>query len=285
MNAAEMINRGIELELGTQQRISRTISWTGRLNMAYNHNRITNLFRANYHQEDLTGGGLASLVEGYAASTLWSFIYAGLDANGVPSIRGSWNSETGTYNLYNFNFWAPGDARGFMVASGPRTAPFLVNFSSTFRVHDFSVSFLLTGKFGHVFNGFTFNHPATINPNLPNRLLTEVMNSDPSVRPPAMPIGADPGRFFFWDRFFPFLEDRVQSAAHVRLAEVNVSYNVPRQVLDRIGGIERARIYAQGNNLLLIQNNLHNEDPEFPLGMTGALRPRASFTFGVNLSF
>jgi hypothetical protein len=100
-----------------------------------------------------------------------------------------------------------------------------------------------------------------------------------------MPTGADPGRFFFWDRFFPFLEDRVQSAAHVRLAEVNVSYNVPRRVLDRIGGIERARIYAQGNNLLLIQNNLHNEDPEFPLGLTGALRPRASFTFGVNLSF
>ena len=31
---------------------------------------------------------------------------------------------------------------------------------NSFKIYDFDVSFIVTGKFGHVFNGFTFNYPS-----------------------------------------------------------------------------------------------------------------------------
>ena len=283
LNMAEMTNRGIEIELGSSLRLKdNDIVWVGNVNFSYNKNKIDKLFKATYAASDLYGGDTKAYVQGYDANTLWSFKYAGVVDKGVagspnwqPVVQGK-----GT-DVYDFTGWTPGDGRDYMLNMGTKVAPFALGFSSTFKIYDFDLSFIVTGKFGHVFNGFSFNYPSMSGGSaLPNKLYDEISKSDPSERVP-IPFGKSEPRYYFWDRFYPYLDYLVQNANHVRMQELNITYNMPKKLVSKIG-INSAKIFAQANNLFTISNNKYNEDPEFPLG---SLRPQASFTFGLNLAF
>ncbi|MHC1779612.1 MAG: SusC/RagA family TonB-linked outer membrane protein [Bacteroidales bacterium] len=283
LNMAEMTNRGVELELGTSIKIKdNDIIWNGNMNFSYNKNIIDKLFKATYSASELYSGGTSSYVQGYDANTLWSFKYRGVVDKGVagspnwqPVVQGKGE------DLYDFTAWTPGDGRDYMLNMGTKIAPFALGFSSSFKVYDFDISFMLTGKFGHVFNGVSFNYPSMASGNaLPNKLYSEILNSDPMVRVP-IPFNKQEPRYYFWDRFYPYLDYLVQNANHVRMQELNITYNLPKTFATKIG-INSAKIYAQANNLFTITNNKYNEDPEFPLG---SLRPQPAFTFGLNLGF
>src|SRR5690554_894716 len=62
-------------------------------------------------------------------------------------------------NQLNFNreFF---DGRDYMLDMGTKVAPYTLGLVNSFKIYDFDVSFIVTGKFGHVFNGFTFNYPS-----------------------------------------------------------------------------------------------------------------------------
>lgn len=283
LNAAEMTNRGFELELGSSLRIlGNDITWTGGITFAYNYNNIDNLFKTKYNASDLYGGGTAAYVQGYNANALWAFQYAGIrnygtekNPNWQPVVQGSGDE------VYDFNAWTPGDGRDYMLNMGTKVAPYTASLTSSFKIYDFNLSFIFTGKFGHVFNGMTFNYPSMSGGSaLPNNLYSEVLNADPSQRVP-IPFGKAEPKYYFWDRFYPYLDYRVQNANHIRCQEVNITYNLPKSISKKVG-ISNARFYAQGNNLFVIHNNKYNEDPEFP---SGTRRPRAAFTFGLNLTF
>lgn len=285
LNAAEMTNRGVELEFGTSLNIyERNIIWTGGLNFSYNYNKIDNLFRSSYNGYELYEGGVRSYVQGYNSNTLWSFKYAGVinggtaaNPNWLPVVQGKGD------DLYDFKAWTPGDAREYMLNMGTKVAPYIIGFTSNFKIYDFDFSFIVTGKFGHVFNGFTFNYPAMTTGSTtgrPNKLYSEILNADPNERVP-IPFGKGANNYFFWNKFYPYLDYNVQKAGHVKLQEVNISYNVPMNFLKKIG-LTNAKVYVQGNNLLTISNNKYNEDPEYPIG---SLKPLASFILGINLTF
>src|SRR5690606_34055715 len=40
LNNAAMVNKGIELELGTSLNLSKDFRWTGNMSFAYNHNQV-----------------------------------------------------------------------------------------------------------------------------------------------------------------------------------------------------------------------------------------------------
>lgn len=283
LNMAEMTNRGIELELGTSINIKENnIVWRGNFNFSYNKNTIDKLFKATYAAPELFSGGTYAYVQDYDANTLWSFKYAGVVNKGTeavpnwqPTVQGAGDDK------YDFTGWTPGDGRDYMLNSGTKVAPFALGFSNSFKIYDFDVSFLITGKFGHVFKGLSFNYPSMSGGSaLPNKLYNEILNSDPMERVP-IPFGKSEPRYYFWSRFYPYLDYLVQNANHIRLQELNITYNMPESLVNRIG-INSVKIYAQANNLFTLTNNKYNEDPEFPLG---SLRPQAYFTFGLNIGF
>jgi hypothetical protein len=281
LNMAEMTNKGIELELGTFLNLKgKDIVWTGSFNFSYNKNTIDKLYKATYPAYDLFNGGTTAYVQGFDANTLWSLKYTGVVNKGTDAVP-NWQPTVqgkGT-DLYDFTAWTPGDGRDYMLDMGSKVAPFAMGLNSTFSVYDFDFSFIVTGKFGHVFNGYNFNYPSMIGGSaLPNSLYSEILNSDPMDRVP-IPFGKSEPRYYFWDRFYPNLDYRVQNAGHIRMQEINITYNLPRSILNKIG-INSAKLFAQGNNLFIIANNKYNEDPEYPLG---TIRPQASFTFGLNL--
>ncbi len=288
LNAAEMTNTGIEFELGTSMNVyENKIIWTGGINFAYNHNKIGKLFKTTYNAYELYGGGTAAFVEGYNANTLWSFGYAGVVNKGTeanPNWQPVVHGKDG--ELYDFTGWTPGDGRDYMLNMGTKVAPYSLSLTSMFNIYNFEVSFIFTGKFGHKFQGATFNYPSMNGGSaLPNALYNEVLNGDPMQVVP-IPFDKAEERYYFWDRFYPYLDYRVQNAGHIRCQEVYVSYNLPQSILKKIG-ISRAKFYAQGNNLFVIANNKYNEDPEYTKSMaqSGFYKPQATYTFGINLTF
>ena len=283
LNAAKMTNRGIELEVGTQLPVYEDkIVWTGNLNFSYNKNKIQELYKATYQAYELYGGGTYAYVEGYDANTLWVFEYAGIENRGTeenpdwqPVVKGE-NGET-----FDFTGWTTGNGLNYLKNAGTKVAPYAFGFSNSFKIYNFDLSFLITGKFGHKFMRTGFNYPSMSGGSaLPNKYYSEVVNSDPMDMVP-IPFDKSEPRYYFWDRFYPYLDYLVESAAHIRLQEVNLTYNMPKHWLQRIG-INQLSIYAQGNNLCSWFKNKYKEDPEHPLG---SIPLQATYTFGLRFDF
>lgn len=274
LNNAKMYNRGIELELGTVQTISRKVTWRGNVNFSYNKNKITDLFVANYAASTLTAGGSGAYVEGQDANTLWRFKYAGLQ-NTQPMVYGANGA------LYDFGAFTPGDGRDYLLNVGTAVAPYTLGFINSFQVHDFNLSFIVTGKFGHKFQRMGFNYPPTWTGRvLPNKKITEVVNGDPSKIVP-LPQNLIEPRYYFWDRFHQSLSYLIESASHLRMQEVNLSYNIPSSVLSKLK-MSRVRVFAQGNDLFTLVANNAGEDPEYPMGN---LKPQPRVSLGINCEF
>lgn len=275
LNNAAMLNRGVELELGTTLPIKgNDIQWRGNLNFSYNQNEITKLFVANYAASSLYSGGSAAYVEGYDANSMWMFEYAGVH-NTQPMIYGA------DGDLYDFGAWTPGDGRDFMLNMGTKVAPYTLGFMNSFKFYDVDFSFIVTGKLGHVFRTLPFNYPPTWGSRvLPNNKLTDVMYGDPDKIVPLPQNDIEP-RYYFWDRFHQYLSYLSANASHIRMQEVNLTYRVP---LNRwnIPGNSRVLLYAQGNDLFTVLFNDAGEDPEYALG---TLNPRPKFTFGLKVGF
>lgn len=274
LNNAEMTNRGIELTIGTTVPIKgNDIVWRGDVNFAYNKNKITKLFVANYAAYSLFSGGSGAYVEGKDANTLWSFQYAGV-YDKQPYVKGAGK------DMYNFTGWTPGDGRNYMQDMGTLVAPYTLGWINSFKVYDFDVSFIVTGKFGHVFNRMSFNYPVLWGSRvLPNKKLGEVMNGDPMKIVP-LPQNDNEPRFYFWDRFYPYMNYLAENASHIRMQELNITYHLKNRLASamHIGGLQ---LYAQGNDLFTILANSSGEDPEYPLG---GMKPQPKFTFGLKLT-
>jgi len=292
-NNGELVNKGIEIKIGTTlPLLGNDIKWSSNFNFAYNKNEITSFYKASYHQMDLIKGGGTTIdprgnpeytraySQGMDANTMWSFDYAGLrnigteaDPKMAPVVHGV---DGDTYGLTGFT---PGtDARKFMKAQGTTVAPYIVGFQNSFKIYDFDLSFIITGKFGHVYRRHGFNYSAMTggNTNVNNKY-SEVANGDPSK---IVPIPSNEPRYYFWDRFHPYMSYLTADASHIRFQEVSLSYNIPQQIISKLGFMN-ARVYAQANNLGTILWNDFDEDPEYPIG---TLKPQASFTLGVKIS-
>jgi TonB-linked SusC/RagA family outer membrane protein len=275
LNNAEMTNRGIELELGTTQRLKdNDIVWSGNLNFSYNKNKITKLFVANYPASSLVAGGTGAYVEGLDANTLWRFQYAGMQ-NTQPMVVGANGA------LYDFGAFTPGDGRDYLLNMGTAVAPYTLGFINSFKVYDFNFSFVVTGKFGHKFQRMGFNYPPTWGGRvLPNNKLSEVVNGNPMNIVP-LPQNLIEPRYYFWDRFHQNLSYLIESASHIRMQEVNLSYNVPQRVMSKLK-MSRLQVFAQGNDLFTLVANNAGEDPEYRMG---TLKPQPRVSLGFKCEF
>jgi TonB-linked SusC/RagA family outer membrane protein len=307
LNNAEMVNRGFEFELGTIQNIAKDFAWRGSFNLSYNKNKITKFFAASYSGNALTGYGFipgsyvatfdgatstgstvstyqTPFVEGYDANTLWTYIYTGVrnlgsetSPNWQPTIQG----PNGSY--FDLGSWTSGDAREFCKAHGTMVAPWLVSLNNGFKYKNFDLSFIITGKFGHKFKRQSFNYPAVWKTGrvLPNNKLNEVLNADPMKMIPLPQNGTLEPKYYFWDRFYPYMDYLVENAGHIRFQEVSLSYVVPSKTIAQ-WGLEKIQLYAQANNLFSIYFNKYNEDPEYP---AGTVKPTSAYTIGMKVSF
>lgn len=295
INAAEMTNRGFELELGTYQRFGE-VTWRGALMLSYNKNTIDKMIHTTYTGFELSGqqeddSGKSPDVryrEGYNANTLWSYAYGGLINTGTDENPAWYPSVMQGDEKVPLIDNQTEDWSNYMVNSGVKVAPWNSSFSSTISWRGFDLSFLFTGKFGHKFRRLMFNY-AMYAALLPNKDMAEVLSQDGSTY---IPFAAEPYSSYkfasssigydmnWWTRYSRYMDYGVESASLIRFQELTLAYNIPRQLIEKIG-IGGVKVYLKGNNLHTFTFNKYDEDPEFPLG---TIRPVSSFTFGLNIT-
>ena len=283
LNNGELLNKGIEMEVGSSLRISPNVSWTGTLTLSYNKNRIKSLAvePSGANTLAMSDGSSDGWMEGYDINTLWCYKYGGLQNVGSatsPVMKPTLVTKGGEYKT--FDSWPAGDPLDHAYDMGTLVAPWNMAISTSFRVYDFDISLIITGKFGHKFKRESFNYPGISGRSIPNSKYSEVVNCDPNEIVP-LPQTETETRYYFWNRFFPYMSYLVESASHMRLQEFNVTYNVPQKAVRKIG-LRSLQVYAQCNNPFNVYFNKYNEDPEYP---RGSIRLQASYTFGIKCKF
>jgi TonB-linked SusC/RagA family outer membrane protein len=271
-NNAAMLNRGIELTLGASLPLKgNDIIWTGNFTGAYNKSKITKLFNPNFNANALAIGGSFAYREGYDPSTYWAYQYAGL-VNGKSAIVG----PNGTF--LPMNSFLTDDGRSYMQNVGTTNPRYIFGLSNSFKVYDFNLSFITTAKLGAVFKsqGFEYNSSAFLV--LPNRQLSSVLNGDPA-KILTLPSDPNDATYSGWGNTFRYLNYNYLSANLARLQELSISYNLPQSVRSKFK-IKGAQLIVQGNNLYTWLANNRGEDPEY---LFGSLKPRAQYTFGINV--
>ena len=283
LNNGELLNKGFEMEVGSSLRISPNVSWTGTLTLSYNKNRIKSLAvePTGAYTLAMSDGSSDGWMEGYDINTLWCYKYGGLQNVGSatsPVMKPTLVTKGGEYKT--FDSWPSGDPLDHAYDMGTLVAPWNMAISTSFRVYDFDISLIITGKFGHKFKRESFNYPGITGRSIPNSKYSEVVNCDPNEIVP-LPQTETETRYYFWNRFFPYMSYLVESASHMRLQEFNVTYNVPQKAVRKIG-LRSLQVYAQCNNPFNVYFNKYNEDPEYP---RGSIRLQASYTFGIKCKF
>lgn len=273
-NAAEVTNRGFELELGSDLPISKDFSWNGSVTMAYNKNKVDK-FYVNFIEHNSMRKSTA--VEGHSIYGLWAYEYAGLKemkaedgtSYHVPTIYVDDEGNTATIN----NIPTTTDGRKAMKYMGTTVAPWTIGTSHTFRYKNLDLSFTLTGKFGHKFRttGFNYADPLV---NLPNKQYSQLQSGTVMPLPDNQLVGLN-----YYSSVAPYMSYNVKSANHVRMQEVTLSYSLPNRLLNK-WGISRLTFYLQGNNLFTIKGT--DEDPEFAYGL---FRIQPSYTIGAKFAY
>jgi hypothetical protein len=202
---------------------------------------------------------------------MWMFRYTGFNAAGQPTVLGP-----GGVN-YDMQTFVPGDGREYLENKGTLVAPMTFGFLNSFTYGQLTLSTIITGNFGHVFQRRGFNYPVqwTTIRMLPNRYVSDVLNGK-SAEILTLPTNPNEPRYFFWDRFYNNLSYLSQNASWLRLQEVNLNWRLPAAWLGK-AGFRNGSVYVQGNDLFVLLANRYGEDPMYPLG---TLNPMPKFTFG-----
>lgn len=283
LNNGEILNRGFELELGSVMRISPNVTWDGMLTLSYNHNRIASLQQepTEPYALAMNAGTSYAWMEGYDMSTLWCYQYGGLMNVGTedaPVMKPTILHKSGLRET--FDTWPTGEPSDVSYYMGVMTAPWNMSFSTSFHIYDFDISLILTGKFGHKFMRESFNYPGMTGRAIPNAKYSEVVNGDPDEIIP-LPQTEIEERYYFWDRFYPYMSYLAVNASHIRVQEINVAYNLPKIALARLR-MQALQVYFQCNNPFNIYFNGYGEDPEFG---RGSMRLQAAYTIGLKFKF
>ncbi|MVZ67309.1 SusC/RagA family TonB-linked outer membrane protein [Sphingobacterium sp. DK4209] len=277
-NLGDLYNRGFELGINTRNISKEDFQWSTNFNIAYNKSKITKL--KNYVSPNALNTVSKPFVEGYSAFSLLAFQYAGLDQNGNPQVvkeNGEKISFTRDLELQDVNYEGT-------------TQPLVYGgMTNTFNYKNVGLSFLLVYNFGHVMrqelnNVFSGRIQQNLSREFDKRWKQagdEAITNIPKYIPSDSQSENDRAI-----TFYNYADANVQSASYLRLRDVTLSYVLPKDLIRRLT-LERVRIYAQANNILLWTKNKDNIDPEYYNLASGYRVPKmpAFYTFGLNLNF
>jgi TonB-dependent starch-binding outer membrane protein SusC len=266
-NAGKLRNQGIEVSLRAQPIKTNDFFWSVEGNFTYNKNTILEL---GPDGEDNVQNGVTVLKIGKPLNTLWLVKYAGVDpANGDPLYLDKDGKVTNVYDPENNAYLGTSDA------------PYFGGITNTFNYKGVELQVFWVYSLGNeVYNNDRLNveNPGYTASQLSTDLLREWRNPGDITDVPR----ADPSVYFL-DATTRFVEN----GSFWRLRNVQVSYNLPRKILQR-AKLNNVRVFVQGQNLVTI-TKYRGYDPEVPGG--GSLNAGAQYptlktiTAGINLGF
>lgn len=273
-NYADLNTKGWDIELNTVN-IDNGLKWQTTLLFSQVRNKVIK------HHTPLTppitnffGAGIGvPVVEGFSRDQLYAIPWHGLDNTGAPLVMV--DNELGTdYNGY-FNGLTQED----LLKAGVSIPPYFGSIRNTFTWRSFSAGVNILWKAGHLFRQGSIEYNSLFG----SSRTTHIDYLDRWQRPgdelttniPSMPQSANVRR----DQAYLFSEALLEKGDHIRLQDINLSYQLP-QKYSRSVGLSHVRLYGYANNLgILWKHTKYDIDPD-----ARALYPRPiQVAFGLQI--
>jgi TonB-linked SusC/RagA family outer membrane protein len=266
VNEGEISNKGIEINLGGDIIRKSDFTWNANLNFTYNKNEVIKYSaRPELNAQDFyikTKEGTVKIM-GEDISSQARYKYAGLDTNGNPQVYNQ-NGDIVSYNDPSFGLLTEHD----MITTKPFISPYFGGFTNTFRYKQFTLSTLMTFKFGHVFQenlqAKYGRYSASDDTKAKHKDIAHVWQTagdETKTAIPALPRTIEELSDFRYAAF-AFSDYGIHDASHIRFKDVTLQYDLNPELLSKLG-ITRANLLFQVRDLGLIwkANNV-DVDPE-----------------------
>lgn len=269
-NVGDMRNTGVELALNIDAVRSSNFNWSTSVTLAHNRNEVTSLSDDVYTTSRIMvgdawvrgGSGRTTHVieEGYPVGQFYGPEFVRIDENGKYVFRNKDGEEVNSVSAEDYTY----------IGSAQPDLTFGWNNQFTYKSWDLSLFF--RGTLGNdVLNmgRMTYGHPGY--------LIGANAMDDPLVH--QLKVVPEYSSLY------------VEDASHIRLDNMSMGYTFKTQAID---WLERARIYATGQNLFIL-TNYKGLDPEMDENRNNGLAPGVedreyypkarTFSVGISLTF
>lgn len=294
INAAKVLNRGIEASIGTNIDIADGLKWSANMVFDYNYNKV---LEYNYLATRLTNyvGG-STFIEGLPTDRIMAVKFVGTTPEGyyvqqrksgelVPELNSNY-SFAGFGTIGNTIPGLPITADDRIYYMGRTTPPATLGFTNRFNYKGLELMFVITGRFGHLVrrtDTYLMMAQGAMSYSATGFNILQTVDNSSSYTGNVMPTLENRLTFANAANTRAFNSDvALEQASHLRLNEVYLAYDLLKLFGNKRPIVfKSAAIYTQLKNLgILWTNNESKIDPSF---LPGTLKPSKLYTFGLRL--
>jgi len=276
INYANMRTRGMDVRLTTEN-LTGALSWTTTLLFSYVSNEIT-----HYNTRDVNGvvyyiDEVPPPTVGRSRDAIYALPWYGLDGTtGMPIVYID-GEKTMDYAAY-YNSRTPDD----LLVAGLTVPPYYGSLRNDFRWRGWSIGAMLAGKAGHSFRRTSIG-PGEEFHGLYHMDYFERWQKPGDERITDIPVATALGEEFpLLSSAYGFTEALVESGAHIRLQDVNLSLSLIGRRIHRLP-VANIRVYVYARNLGVIwRQNRRGIDPDYA---NAEFRAPRTFALGIQLGF
>ncbi len=265
-NAGDMLNRGVDVDLGFDIVQTNNVYFNITANFNYNHNEITKLF-AGRDEFTVPNTGISYQV-GYPYGELFYVRSAGVDPrDGMQMWYDLDNNPTKTFS------------EDYSVMTGKqRFAPWSGGLQLNFQYKGLYIG----ADFAGVLGKWTINNDRyfLVNP----LFVLDNMNGSTEI----LNMWKEPGDITnipSINSTLQFDDTFIENASYLRLKNLQVSYEFPKKLMERSGFISGFKIYAIARNLWTL-TKYNGYDPEVDSNLQLGVYPNSrQFTVGAEFTF
>ncbi len=277
-NVADMKNTGFDISLKSKN-VDRKFKWHTQALINMTRSKTLNYYGPSSYSGGIVGDGRTiTPLEGKPLYSIASYKWGGLDQAGNP--QGYLDGELSTdYNKIMFDVNLNGASSGSIVYHGSSIPQHLGSLINTFDWKGLSLSVNLAYKFGYYFRKPSIAYKQLFDNGMGHSDFAkrwQKPGDEQSTNVPSMIYPANSNR----DVVYRLSEATVARADHIRLRYINLSYNLPHFLLEKIG-IGDLQLYGNANNLgILWTADKEGLDPEYP----ASLSPLRTYTLGIRVN-
>jgi len=254
-NIGVMTNKGVELSLNNRNLSLRNFVWDTGLSLSYNKNNIAEM----YFTPPSSPSGYVGrqYFEGYPASALFAYHWAGLDP--TDGAARAYNSKNEIVrNIVDI------DDISALSYMGTTVPPWSVSITNNLRYKNFELSFMLIANLGHKMRNDSymqtdFRFTSTIHNDFDKRWRKpgdENVTNIPSFYKKSEASFRDGGY-----TFLRYSDIGILDASYIKFRDISVGYFLPENICKKIG-TKSIKLRVQASNLLTIGFNKEGIDPE-----------------------
>lgn len=291
-NFAKVLNRGIELQLGSNYQISKDLSLDGLLNISYNHNEIKSFDYRNNIINNYLGG--ATFIEGKPIDYLNTYHWVGVTDSGAAIIRVNGNDisidkQIPSNEINTIDYVKGQNIYNILEYSGRKTPSVSSTLRNSFKYKNFELITTVSGKFGHKFlmPGIIGGNITQYNYTTSKASVNDWANSNIPKTNPEENVDNSLLKTYgsLWAYYYNNSTANVRDASFIKFNDIYFGYTLPKETLSRLK-LQNVTLYAQMSNVgLLWTANKENIDPEYIPRITNTVKPPKTYTFGLKVTF